>query len=583
MTRRSRYEPVTPTPERRAADQPTLWLAARARNALRRPALAAAVGVPVFVVSLVALLLAPREARRAAELVAPRPEDRPDTLALVTRVEQAGARAARADTALAEARLLATAPPAPVGIDTLSPQVIARRDSISAIIGELSQGLARVEASPLAASYRALGELPSLQAEPRVRLLLDSLAAIDRERESFGAVGGIDPTFIALTARATTIGRAIQEIAQAKRDALRATLAAMTAPPKPAPRPMIDTAAFLARRDSAQRSFAAARVTLERARVALADYERREERARQLANLGAPPLAMLGAALVLGLVFGYAASLGAELRRPLLADAREAERVTGVRVLAEVTELLPSPERGRRRADREAPPLVEAWSDTYRLLYLDVASAGAPVVMTTVTGDHPEIAATVAANFAALASLEARTTLLVDADLTASAVAGVARVAQEPGLTKIMRGESGWADVTRSFVVGRDYVVNVVPAGRPERAPRWEDVTDLLASDIARLARRYDAIVLVAAPEEAMSGLVRVLPITDCIYCAQIGVTPVSTLTAAVEGLRNAGATVRGLVLWNRDEPHVPTGEELDAALREGMLTTDTFRVPVGG
>ena len=51
-------------------------------------------------------------------------------------------------------------------------------------------------------------------------------------------------------------------------------------------------------------------------------------RARDLANVGAPPLAMLAAALVLALTLGFGASLFIELKRPTIADSREAEQVT---------------------------------------------------------------------------------------------------------------------------------------------------------------------------------------------------------------------------------------------------------------
>ena len=62
--------------------------------------------------------------------------------------------------------------------------------------------------------------------------------------------------------------------------------------------------------------------------------DRESEHARDLANVGAPPLAMLAAALVLALSLGFGVSLFLELRRPSIADAREAEQGSGVRVLS---------------------------------------------------------------------------------------------------------------------------------------------------------------------------------------------------------------------------------------------------------
>ena len=57
------------------------WMTSRGRNVLHRPVLVGAVAGVVFLVSLLALMLIPREATRAAQRAAPRPEERPDTAA----------------------------------------------------------------------------------------------------------------------------------------------------------------------------------------------------------------------------------------------------------------------------------------------------------------------------------------------------------------------------------------------------------------------------------------------------------------------------------------------------------------------
>ena len=69
-----------------------------------------------------------------------------------------------------------------------------------------------------------------------------------------------------------------------------------------------------------------------------------------------PPMGMLGAALVLGLVVGFSVALIREMIRPRVGNAREAERLTGAPVLARIDareEL--SAELNRRRADRVHP------------------------------------------------------------------------------------------------------------------------------------------------------------------------------------------------------------------------------------
>src|SRR3712207_4443866 len=67
------------------------WISARARNAMRRPVFIGAVSVGAFVTTLVALIVVPQQARRAAQRIAPAAEERVDTLSFVQAHEQARA------------------------------------------------------------------------------------------------------------------------------------------------------------------------------------------------------------------------------------------------------------------------------------------------------------------------------------------------------------------------------------------------------------------------------------------------------------------------------------------------------------
>src|SRR5205085_4944685 len=113
------------------------------------------------------------------------------------------------------------------------PVLTAERDSLNRRVNKLETLLARTETAPLAASYRALGESPELAGHAPVKALLDSLTDIERERDASATSGGADPVFVALTARATEIGRAIQTIGASKRDSLRSEIAQLAAPTKP--------------------------------------------------------------------------------------------------------------------------------------------------------------------------------------------------------------------------------------------------------------------------------------------------------------------------------------------------------------
>jgi hypothetical protein len=107
---------------------------------------------------------------------------------------------------------------------------------------------------------------------------------------------------------------------------------------------------------------------------------------------------------IFGAVIGFGFALVDEVRHPRIADAYEAERATGVRVLGVISPLPQSPERGRRSSDRDAPPYIDPGADGHQLIYLHVASAGSNVLMLTITGDNPAVSAVVAINFAAIAA-----------------------------------------------------------------------------------------------------------------------------------------------------------------------------------
>ena len=545
------------------------WMNARARNVLRRPVRAAVTALVVFLAALLTLVALPRQEQRAAAVVAPSPDEWRDTARLIAVTQREQLRVAAAESSLVTARAILARPLVQPAVDSLPPDVLARRDSLAAIAVELSRLMTRVEQAPLAASYRALADAPVMRADPRVRALVDSLADVERERDAFGAVGGIDPNYVALTSRATTIGRAIEDVAQAKRAELQRQVAAITPPPPtPVARPVIDTMARIARRDSLQRVLAARVRVLDEARRANADLERRAERARQLANVKAPPIALLGASLVIAIAVAFLSALIAEMRRPRVADAREAERATRLRVLATVTEYVPPPERARRRTDRELPPLLEPGADGYRFLYLHLSGAMPGSWAVTITGRERGIAAVVAANVTALAALDARASVLIDADPRGCA-AGVMRVAPGPGVGEITRGELAWTEAPRAQVVGRDRAADVVPSGR--QVPP-ADIVAALTRDLPRLTRRYDTVIVTAGLDTLLAA--PILPLSRVIVTARAGVTYLADLARDVAALRAEGAQVIGLVLWDRDEPHVPTREELEAitaAARTGV------------
>lgn len=570
--RPARKRASAPSPSRAA------WMTARARNALRRPVFIGSLSIVTFVAALVALIVVPQQAKRAATAVRPAAEARPDTSSTMKSLLAAERQVAAADSAIAAARAALTqliaATAAAASSDTtvtgeaVSPAARGRRDSLAADMDLLDRLLTRADNAPLLGSYRALAEAAPMRGDAQVKQLLDSLVEIERERESYNAVGGVDPVFVALTARANELGRNIQALAVGRRGSMQRELALLSPPPSAAAsalaaRPLPDTTAAIYRRDTARTVAAEVATRLAHERAELVRLDARDERARELANIGASPPAMLAAALVFGAMLGFGIALYDEVRRPRVADSYEIERATGARVLGVIKPLARSPERGRRAADRNGPPYLDPGADGHQLIYLTIATAGTDVVMLTVTGDNPAVSAIVAVNFAAIAAQEARATLLVDTD-AADTVEMALRLPASPGVMGLIEGKVSWPEAIRPARTGRDRTIDVVSSGHGTLP--LDELKALLQRDIARLSRRYDAVTLVSSPDQVSMGLPTALPIPDVVYCVRTGQTQVAELKKALEEIELAGCRVRGVVLWDAPDPALleqqPTQEQ---------------------
>ena len=565
-----------------ASDPRTLWLSRRARNVSRHPIFLASISLLAFVAALIALVLTPRGAQRIARRVAPAAAERPDTSRLLAERQRAAELLRGSEAAIGQARLTIaerSRPPEPV--DTLSPVSRARRDSLAALNAQLGPLLARAQSAPLPASYRALGAASALATEPRVRALLDSLAEIERNREAFGAIGGVDPIFVALTARATEIGRAIQDIGIAKRAELRRELDRLR--PVVLARavdalPVVDTTPLLAARDSARAVLDRAERDVARARLIHHEIDQRERRAREIASVSASPSAMLGAAIILGLAVGFAVALLNEIRRPRVADAREAEQVAGVMALARVQAQEPPPERTRRRVDRQLPPVIDQVNDSYRLLYFQLADGAANLPRMAVLADHAGVAIAVAANLAAAAANQARSAILVDVDMATCAAASLLRVRAVPGLADVLARRVGWPEAIVPALIGRDRTIDVMPSGSCRPAPAPVVSVEQLDTEVSRLGRRYDTVVLGAVSDQRATAISAARSVGGAIVCVRLGQTPIGELRQLMADLRAAGVESRGVVSWEMDEPALSLPDEAPTAAEPAESTYERAR-----
>lgn len=555
--------PTPSQPDRRGAGQRRVaWFSARARNALRRPGRLWAVAGVVFTVVVLTLILVPRQAQRAFAALMPRPDEWRDSVAANAALQRAEAELASARAAFLAAREEATAPPPQPVVPrvVLTPEQLRQRDSLQAAVAAIQRELARVVRSPLPASYRQLGELPEVAAEPRVRGLLDSLAAVEREREEFAALGGVDPIYVSLTSRVNAIGRTIQGVAERRVAAAQRALAEMEPPPPPAPivveRPPVDTMGPLRRVVGAEQAQRSAQEGLEMVLRTNAALLERADAARQGANFIAPPTAVLAAALVMALVAGYLTVLVGELRLPRVADGEEVERETGLRTLGVVTVGEGPGGQPRRRSDERSPDVLDPREDVYRTLHLHLSPIGGALPVVAITGDEPTVVATVAANLAAAAAAEARETLLVDANLRSGVLASALRVRPAPGVSELLRGDVAWPDTVASAIFGRERVVDVIPAGARQRG-RPPSVSDGFRREMQRMARRYDLTVVATPLDEALLGAEGILPSPDVVLAVRAPVTRLADLHAAVATLRSAGLRIQGVVLWDGEAPAI--------------------------
>lgn len=533
------------------------------------------VGGLVFIAALMAFVLVPRQATRAAVNVTARLEERPDSMRIVAIRDRAAAGISAADSSLAAARRT-VAPPVAAAADTFSPQAVAQRQALSAQLATLNKLIDRADNAPLPSSYRALGTAPEIASEPGVQSLLDSLSDIEKERDAFGTVSGVDPVYVALTSRATAVGRSIQAIAETKRAAVRSQLALLRPPPAPVSmQAKVDTTRYLADRLANQRVYTGAIQTLVQIRATDARIDRESSRARDLANVGAPPLAMLAAALVLALSLGFAASFIYELKRPTIADPREAEQVTGVRVLTMIEPTAVMAERSRRQADVSGPPLIDVVSESYRRLYLHLAATEANVPIVTVVGDDAAIVATVASNIAAAAAYEARSTLLVDVDSATSTIANVFRIRPHPGLSDIIAERADWPEAITQAVIGRDRMLDILPSGTTSHGMPSPEMIERIRADFARMERRYDLIVIAAPTAYILRGKASIIPGPDVVLCARVAHTRIAQLRSTVEQLRMLDLRIHGLVLWDDNAPVIETQDELEPPARNDIRDRD--------
>lgn len=564
----------TPTPRRPRAGQRARWLAARTRNAARHGVLIAMVGALVVVVALLLFSLgADHVDRTVAARISALPRER-DPRPLQVELLAARRELARLEGALSAAAMAAQVevalprPAAGIG-DTAVPvaPIVPGRDSAAT---ELQRQLARVRQAPLVESYRALADTRLLRDDARARALIDSIEQLHAEREAYAALSGPDARYASMTARLTQLGQRLTRLAASTVagtlataspvDSRAGTDAAAEGGPAGALPPMADSALKRIRDEAATVVARTERALLDVVTLNT-DLRTRRDALRARLRLDVPPLAMVLASLVLGVVIGFGVVLWRELRRPTVGDEEEIEALTWSRVIVH-REAAASVRaaRTRRRADEQLPPIMRPTDAAWPLLHLTLTGIGDVSRAIEVVADQPALAGAVALNLSAVAARESRATILVDAAQRRSALlpllpASALAPASESTAESTVRAR--W-DAPRSLGIGRDTSIDIVLPRRVRSPHTGGDLSTRhdaasLADDLHRLTAHHDFAVIVTD-----HGLDESLPAsTDVVLCARPGVTTLAWLSRTMQQYEDHGRRVRAVVLWSADLPLV--------------------------
>lgn len=532
--------------------QRSVWIAARARNAARRGVWIAAFGGVAVIATLLVLIAVPREAdRQLRKRIAALPTA-PDSLPLARRLDS----------------LRATH----TALRTRLSRVMAFDSSATDSLADLSRRLRRVQQVPLAEGYRMLAESPVLRSDPRVIALIDSIEVIEREREAHAALGGPGARYAALTARVAVLGQGLLKLAEERlvntvyaRDSAGAYESGQAA-------------------DSVQLNAITRAMMVEESRLAdarrrMAVYDTQRVQLEQRLNVASPPIAMLLAALVVGMAVGYGIVLARELRRPTVGDAAEVERMTGAPVLHHARDT-PSTlvDRSRWRERPGVPRIIDRDSDSFSLLHLSLTGVGDLVPDVDILTDTPLLGAAVALGTAAAAARESRAVLVVEATRRHPLLAHVLQAKTRHTVEDVREGRVSAEDAVHVVTLDRDAHIDVlvavaaalpatgffrrrrppvVPAVRPSARvtpialPGREPQSPRPPEDLLRqFETRYDLRLHLPDAESDVLPAAR-----DVIICVRQGSTSLAWLSRVVQHTRARQQRLRIAVLWSRDLP----------------------------
>lgn len=512
------------------------WIAARARNAARRGVRIALLGSLAVAMTVLALTVIPNEADRQVQTQIAALPPAPDTALLLTEMAlppMADSVNANISTVDAGMRADSTAV-SPTARDLFGDSIVVERQKVvdDTLATDLADRILRARLSPLPSSFETLAESPLLAGNARVRSLTDSIEPLNQEREAHAALGGPGARYNALTTQLTTFGQSLVSVAEG---ILARHRASMQVAANGAVRARVDQtrrdSLQQARTDSIQLRHRILAQQLEVARVAHAERDSMVQALQQTTSSVRPVVAMVGASLVVGLVFGFLTVFAREVRRPTVGDAQEVERMTAapvyVHTAARRERLKLTQRRARYARIAGGPaPLIDRQSESFALVHLALTGVGDVVNDAEVRSDEPIIEAAVALSVAAAAAKESRAALVVEATRRHAMLGTFLGVSRR--------------DEIHELTLERDERIDVMFA-------------DAIGGQFSVVARRYD-LRLHVVNRGAADALT---PLRDVVLCVRQGHSTLAWLSRATDHARKREQRIRAVVLWSRPLPVV--------------------------
>lgn len=517
-----------------------------------------------------------------------------DTLRSAQRARSAEAAVTVAESSLAVARTMPARPVVARQAPAPAERQVAPLETagLPPALADLTLRIAAARRLRTASAYLELAAHPDVGAGPRMRAMTDSVRAV----QALPPVTPAGPEAMERARQLARFGVSIIAMAQYRRDALvvasgasvdttarvAAAVAAVDAPVAPVAAPAAVPPAPIATLRDVLRDTVPLVAALAAARDTLAGALRTHDSltaAVSARDVGPAPPArpilerlvpafLLLLLLVAGLVLRFIVALRAEMNEPTLANAAEAERLTGVRALTTVRDaLLDGPARFK-------PSGV----DPFRMLYLGLTATGTRARTAIVTGPDLEISAATGARLAIAAAADHRNTLIVDLDPTSIAVSRTFRERAEPGLRDVLARAFTWRDVARPIGSSDGLPITLLPAGTERDDEATGEARSALLADFERLRSAFE-LTLAVTPLSSGDLALSLLPASPIVVTAVAGETTIEVLIAAVDMQRAAGRKVAGLVIWDAPRPTLPTRAELVAELskRKGRTPGGSF------